>query len=97
MPDSAGGDLDCGVRVEQAEAVSEGMNISSTQTILWYFGKKWGCIGSCQKNLPEANKLMSFGLVALAEEIWRQPSTESALWLSVVTLMQIYNEKDQLI
>lgn len=82
----------------QAEVVSEVMNISSTQTILWYFDqkkKKCGCICPCPKNQPEANTLKSLAFLALAEDIWRQSSTESALWLLVLTLRQIYNEKQQ--
>ena len=82
----------------QAELVSEVMNISSTQTILWYFDqkkKKCDCICPCPKNQPEANTLKSLAFLALAEDIWRQSSTESALWLLVLTLRQIYNEKKQ--
>ena len=33
--------------------------------------------------------------MALAEEISRQPSIDSVMWLLVVTLMQIYNEEEQ--
>jgi hypothetical protein len=46
-----------------------------------------------KRNLSEA-KLKSFGLMTLAE-ISRQPNIDSVLWLLVVTLMQIYNEKEQ--
>jgi hypothetical protein len=48
----------------------------------------------CPGNLPEA-KLESFGLMVLAKEVSRQASIDSALWLLVVTLMQIYNEEEQ--
>ena len=47
-----------------------------------------------KKNLSEA-KLKSFWLMALAEEISRQPSDDSVLWLLVLTLMEIYDEKEQ--
>ena len=33
--------------------------------------------------------------MALAEEISRQPSDDSVLWLLVLTLMEIYDEKEQ--
>lgn len=46
----------------------------------------------CPKSLPEA-KLMSFGLIPLAEEI-SKPSIDSVLWLLMFTLMKIYNEKE---
>ena len=49
---------------------------------------------SCKKNLPEA-KLKSFGLIALAKEMSKQPSNDSVMWLLVFTLMQIYNETEQ--
>jgi hypothetical protein len=35
------------------------------------------------------------GLVELAEEISKWPSIDSLVWLLVVTLMKIYNEKEQ--
>jgi hypothetical protein len=40
-------------------------------------------------------KLKSFKLMALAEEISRQPSIYCVLWLLVTSLMEIYNEKEQ--
>jgi hypothetical protein len=46
------------------------------------------------QNLHEA-KLKSFGLISFAEEISRQPNIDSVTWLVVITLMQIYNEKEQ--
>ena len=39
--------------------------------------------------------LKSFEIMELAEEISRQPSIDSVMWLLVVTLMQIYNDKEQ--
>lgn len=44
--------------------------------------------------MPEANFKRS-GLATLAEEISREPNTDSGLWLLEVTLMQIYNKKEQ--
>ena len=46
---------------------------------------------SCPINLPEA-KLKSFILIWSAE-ISRQPSIHCVLWLLVVSVMQMYNEK----
>lgn len=40
-------------------------------------------------------KLKSLGLMALAEKISRQPSVGSVTWFLVVTLVQIYKEKEQ--
>ena len=47
-----------------------------------------------QKKLSVAT-LKSFEIMELAEEISRQPSIDSVMWLLVVTLMQIYNDKEQ--
>ena len=33
--------------------------------------------------------------MSLAEEISRQPSIDSVVWLLMVTLVQIYHEKEQ--
>lgn len=33
--------------------------------------------------------------MSLAEEISRQPNIDSVLWLSVITLMHVYHEKEQ--
>jgi len=49
----------------------------------------------CLKSLPEA-KLKNFELIALAEEISKQASIDSVLWLVVFTPLQIYNEKNKL-
>ena len=46
------------------------------------------------KSLPE-DKLKSFGLMALEKEISQQHSIYSVMQLLVVSLMQIYNEKEQ--
>ena len=48
----------------------------------------------CPESLPEA-KVKSFGLILLAEEISKQPSIDSVMWFLVVTLMKIYNKKEQ--
>ena len=44
------------------------------------------------ETVPEV-KLKSFRVMALAEEISRQPSIDCVVWLLVASLMQIYNEK----
>ena len=49
------------------------------------------CLGS--RILSEA-KLKSFGSMALVEEISRLPSIDSVTWLLVITLTQIYDEKE---
>ena len=43
----------------------------------------------CPKSLPEA-MVKSFGLISLAEESSKQPSTDLVVWLLVVTLMEIF-------
>jgi hypothetical protein len=44
-------------------------------------------------NLHEA-KLKSFGLMPLAE-VSKQPSIDHVLWLLIITLIPIYNKKEQ--
>lgn len=46
------------------------------------------------KNLPEA-KLKSYGQIPLSEDISKQPSIDCVMWLLMPSLMQIYNEKEQ--
>ena len=46
------------------------------------------------KSLSEAN-VKSFRFIPLAEEISKQTSFDCLMWLSVLTLMKIYNEKKQ--
>ena len=62
-----------------------------------YFDKECACRlplpHKTKQNLPEA-KLKSFGLKALVEEISRQPSIDYSHGL-VVTLIKIFNEKEQ--
>lgn len=41
------------------------------------------------------NKLKSFELIALGEDISIQPSIDSVVWLLIITLMQIYIKKTQ--
>ena len=41
----------------------------------------------CLKSLPEA-KLKSFGLILLAEEISKQPTFDSEVWLLVFTVIK---------
>jgi hypothetical protein len=48
----------------------------------------------CPKSLPGA-KLKSFRLILLAEEISKQSSTASVMWLLVFTPMMAYNEMEQ--
>ena len=36
-----------------------------------------------------------FGLIPLAEEISKQPSIDSVMWLLELILIKIYNDKDQ--
>ena len=62
--------------------------------VLWYFGKESEFFLSCLKSLSE-DKVKNFGLIPLAEEISKQPSIDSVLWLLIVTLVKIYNEKEQ--
>lgn len=54
------------------------------------FVKDVAAFYSCPKNLLEV-KLKSFRLISLAEEI----SSNLAVWLLVITLLQVYNEKEQ--
>lgn len=49
---------------------------------------------TCLKNLPMA-KEKSFRLIPLAQEISKEPNIDSALWLLVVILMEIHNEKEK--
>ena len=56
--------------------------------------KKVASFCPCPKSLPEA-KVKSFGLIPLAEEISKQPSIDSVMWLLVLTLIEIYKEKEQ--
>ena len=56
--------------------------------------KKVAAFCPCPKNLPEA-KVKSFELNPLAE-VSKQPSIDSSIvWLLVLTLRKIYNEKEQ--
>ena len=46
------------------------------------------------ENLPKA-KVKSFILILLVEEISKQASIDSAVWILVVTLMKAYDGKEQ--
>ena len=48
----------------------------------------------CPKCISEA-QLKSFGLIPFAKEISKQPGIDSVVWLLVVTLIEIYHEKEQ--
>lgn len=48
----------------------------------------------CLESLPEF-KVKSFGLIPSAEEISKQPSRDSVVWFLELTLLNIYNEKEQ--
>lgn len=39
--------------------------------------------------------MKSYGLMTVAEKNPRQPSTDSAMWLIVIPLLQFYNEKEE--
>lgn len=56
--------------------------------------KNVAAVCPCPKNLPKAT-LKSFGLIASTEETSKQPSINSVVWLLVLTLTEIYNEKEQ--
>ena len=43
----------------------------------------------CLKTLSEA-KMKKFGLILLADEISKQPSVDSVMWLLAVTLKKMY-------
>lgn len=55
-----------------------------------------GGIVSCPspKTLPEV-KLKSCGFILFAEEISIQPTLDCVMWILVITLIKIYNEKHQ--
>lgn len=48
---------------------------------------------SCPKNSPEANQ-KSNRLISLAEKISKQPNSDFVIWLLIITLIQVYNEKE---
>lgn len=49
----------------------------------------------CAKNLPE-DKLKSFGIISLARK-FQEPNIEPVTWFLVITSMQFYNEKEQVV
>jgi hypothetical protein len=81
--DNANGNLNCDIPVQECQR--ERILLCDLETfpvILWQ--KMWLIFALAQKNLPEA-KLKSFGLMGLAEEISRQSSINSVMWLLAVT------------
>lgn len=48
----------------------------------------------CPKHLPET-KVKSSGIILLLEEISKQLRIDFVMWFLVVTLVNIYNEKEQ--
>lgn len=50
-------------------------------------------ICSSLKSLPVGKK--NFGFIALEEEILKQPSIDCIMWVVVVTILKIYNERGQ--
>ena len=85
------GNVDC---ESPSQEILEGKNISKQPKCHFYDIRQrmWLLIVLVLKNLPEA-KVRTFRLMGLAEEISRQPNIEYVMWLLVVTLLQIYNEK----
>lgn len=71
--------------------------VSSLETVLVTFWQNVGIFCSCPKNQPK-DKLKSFRLMLLTEEILRLTRLTiqtDLVWLLVIILMQIYNEKKQ--
>ena len=58
----------------------------------FFFCEEHGYFFPCLNSLPET-KVKRFVLIPLAEEILKQSSIDSVVWLSLATLIQIYNEK----
>lgn len=54
----------------------------------------WQRYGLCPKSLLAA-KLKSNGLTSLVKEILKQPNIGSVMWLLAISLMRIYNEREQ--
>lgn len=54
----------------------------------------WQRHGLCPKSLLAA-KLKSNRLTSLVKEILKQPNIDSVRWLLAISLMRIYNEKEQ--
>ena len=49
----------------------------------------------CLKSLPKA-KVKNFELILSSEELSKQPSIDFVMWILVVTLIKIYNERSKL-
>ena len=69
-----------------AQGVSEGKSIRGHSSTT--LAKKVAAFYPFPKNPPET-KLKSYGLMVLVEEISKQPSIDSVMWLLVLTLMKI--------
>lgn len=81
--------MDC---ISPDQEASEGMNIRHNSWDI--LAKNVAAFYSCPKNLPQAD-MESFGLMSLAEEISIQTHVNSVMWLLMIALTQIYNEKEQ--
>lgn len=55
--------------------------------------RMWLLSALCPKKSLSKTKLKRFGQMPLVEAS-KQPSTDCARWLSVITIIQIYNEKE---
>lgn len=64
------------------------------ETILVIVSQRMWLLLPHPKNLPEA-KLRSFGLISLAEETSMDSLMLTLLWLLVITLMQMFNGKEE--
>lgn len=83
------------MKTQLKEFQKERILISGPEAIFLIFWKRmWQGFLPLFKNLPEA-KLKCLALMALAEEISRQPRIDSIAWLFMAILMPIYNEKEQ--
>ena len=71
-----------------------GILICGLKTVLVIVWWRMRLVLPLSKNLPEA-KVKSFELIALAEEISKQPSIDTVVWSLVSILIKIYNDKDQ--
>ena len=78
------------------QEVSEEKNVSVLPRDWSYdiLVKKVAAFCPCPRSLPES-KVKSFGIILLAEEISKQPSRDSEVWLLVVILLKICNKKEQ--
>ena len=80
--------MNCGGRLTQDVSEEKNLNMLPRDHSCDILVKKVAAFCPCPKSLPEA-KVKSFGLILLAEEISKQPSIDSVMWLLVLTLMKI--------